>query len=79
MRRAIPMMMLALGALTSSPTPGKAQYQHCVAGYGCAPATAESYNACFQLALKRGLNVSRGDIRNLNLFILECLSHKIPR
>jgi hypothetical protein len=79
MRNAILMMMLALCALATSPTSSSAQYLHCVSGYGCAPATQESYNACFQLALRRGLNVSRGDFRNLSLFILQCLSGKIPR
>jgi hypothetical protein len=41
------------------------------------PATQESYNACFQLALHRGLTVTVGDKRNLDLFIYQCLEGRI--
>jgi hypothetical protein len=41
--------------------------------------TQERYNACFQLALARGLTVTVGDYRNLNSFIYQCLAGKIPR
>ena len=79
MRHAIPMMMLALAALAASPTTSKAQYSHCVSGYGCVPTTQESYNACFQLALRRGLTVTVGDHRSLNMFILDCLTGRVHR
>jgi hypothetical protein len=65
------------------PTPGFAQRRYaqtfCIAGRGCVPTTQESYNACYQLALRRGLSVSRGDIHNLNSFIYQCLEGRIPR
>lgn len=77
MRQVILMTMLAAGALTASPS--VAQYSHCIAGYGCVPATQESYNACFQLALRRGLTVTVGDRRNLDWFIYQCLAGRIPR
>jgi hypothetical protein len=79
MRQTILLTMLAVGVLAALPTASKAQYAHCVSGYGCVPATQESYNACFQLALRRGLTVTVGDHRNLNMFIYECLSGKIRR
>ena len=53
--------------------------QHCVAGRGCVPATQASYDACFHLALQRGLTVTVGDKRNLDLFIYQCLAGRIPR
>ena len=56
-----------------------AQYQHCIPGRGCVPAPQEKYNACFQLALQRGLTVTVGDYRNLDFFIHQCLEGKIPR
>jgi hypothetical protein len=66
-----------------SSTPGFAQRQYaqtfCIAGRGCVPTSNESYNACFQLALQRGLSVSRGDLHNLNSFIYQCLEGRIPR
>jgi hypothetical protein len=43
------------------------------------PAPPEKYNACFQLALQRGLTVSVGDFRNLDWFIHQCLAGRIPR
>jgi hypothetical protein len=78
MRLAFIVTALAVSTITLS-TPSFAQYQHCIAGRGCVPATQESYNACFQLALQRGLNVSMGDRYNLNSFIYQCLAGRIPR
>lgn len=80
MRKAMLAAALAVGAATALSTPSAAQpYSHCVPGYGCASATQESYNACFQLALRRGLSVTVGDRRNLDLFIYQCLLGRIPR
>ena len=64
---------------TALSTPSYAQYQHCIPGRGCVPAPQEKYNACFQLALQRGLTVTVGDYRNLDFFIHQCLEGKIPR
>lgn len=79
MRQAILVAALAIGATTLSSAPSPAQYLHCIAGWGCVPATQQSYNGCFQLALHRGLTVSVGDRRNLDMFIYECLAGRIPR
>jgi hypothetical protein len=76
MRLAITAAALAVFATTLS-TPSVAQYSQCIAGRGCVPATQESYNACFQLALQRGLTVTVGDKRNLELFIYQCLEGRI--
>jgi hypothetical protein len=78
MRLAITAAALAVCA-TTLPTPSVAQYQHCIAGRGCVPATQASYDACFHLALQRGLTVTVGDKRNLDLFIYQCLDGRIPR
>jgi hypothetical protein len=69
---------LAVSTITLS-TPSLAQYQHCIPGLGCVPATSQSYDACFHLALKRGLTVTVGDKRNLDFFIYQCLAGRIPR
>ena len=37
------------------------------------------YIACYELGLHRGFNTSKGDERNLSLFVLQCLAGKIPR
>jgi hypothetical protein len=78
-RQLILTTILAIGTATAWSSTSSAQYLHCVAGYGCAPATQASYNACFQLGLARGLTVTVGDKRNLDFFILQCLVGRIPR
>jgi len=78
MRMAFIATALAVSTIMLS-TPSSAQYTHCVPGVGCVPAPPEKYNACFQLALQRGLTVSVGDFRNLDWFIHQCLAGRIPR
>jgi len=79
-RRLILTTILAAGAVTAfSSLPAQAEQPFCVRGRGCVPATEASYNSCFSLALQRGLNVSRGDRRNLDSFIHQCLAGRIPR
>jgi len=77
MRLAFTAAALAVSTIALS-TPSVAQYQHCIPGRGCVPAPPEKYNACFQLALQRGLSVSVGDFRNLDSFIHQCLAGRIP-
>jgi hypothetical protein len=78
MRLAITAAALAVCA-TTLPTPSVAQYQQCIAGRGCVPTTQAQYDACFHLALQRGLTVTVGDKRNLDFFIYQCLAGRIPR
>lgn len=85
MRQVIVMIVLTIGAVTAFLSfPAQAQYAVCIPARGCAPATQASYNACYQLALRRGWtdsdNVER-DLggRALDFFIYQCLLGKIPR
>jgi len=78
MRMAFIATAFAVSTITLS-TPSFAQYQHCIPGLGCVPATSQSYDACFHLALQRGLTVTVGDKRNLDYFIYQCLAGRIPR
>ena len=41
------------------------------------PTSQQAYEACFHLALQRGLTVTVGDKRNLDLFIYQCLEGRI--
>jgi hypothetical protein len=67
-------VLAAAGAAMVSGPPARAQQgQYCFPGEGCAPSTPQRYNACFELALQRGLTVSRGDGRNLHKFLYDCL------
>ena len=54
--------MLAVGLVTAVVSvPVQAQYAVCIPARGCAPATQTSYNACYQLALRRGWRDSDND------------------
>jgi hypothetical protein len=85
MRHVIMMTMLIVGAVTAFPSlPAQAQYAVCMPARGCAPATQASYNACYQLALRRGWRDSDNDEKNLagrglDFFIYQCLLGKVPR
>ena len=77
--------VLAMGAVTFVLSfPVQAQYAVCIPARGCAPATQVSYNACYQLALRRGWSNSDNDERELggralDNFIYQCLLGRIPR
>jgi hypothetical protein len=85
MRQVIITTMLAVGAATAFLSfPAQAQYAVCFPARGCATATQASYNACYQLALRRGWSDSDNsekDLagRGLDYFIFQCLRGKIPR
>jgi hypothetical protein len=85
MRQVITTTMLIVGAvITLLSFPAQAQYAVCIPARGCAPATQASYNACYQLALRRGWNESDNVARDiggraLDFFIYQCLLGKIPR
>jgi hypothetical protein len=68
----------AAAAISSASSPAEAQYQQCIKGRGCVPASQRSYNACFNLALARGESAAWGERRSLNWFIYQCLAGKIP-
>jgi hypothetical protein len=81
MRKAILTTMLAVGAVTAASTmssPAQAQYQQCISGRGCVPATQASYNACYNLAIARGESPLSGRNKKLDWFIYQCLAGRIP-
>ena len=85
MRHVIMMTILTVGTMTAClSVPAQAQYAVCIQARGCAPATQVSYNACYQLALRRGWSNSDNDEKQLggrflDSFIYQCLLGKIPR
>jgi len=85
MRRVIMITILVIGAVTIFPSlPAQAQYAVCMPARGCVPATQASYNACYQLALRRGWSESDNsekDLagRGLDRFVFLCLRGQIPR
>ena len=84
MRIIRPMTILAVGAATAismTSFSAQAQYAVCLPVRGCIPTTQESYNACYQLARKRGWRDSDNHSvgRGLDRFVFLCLLGKIPR
>jgi len=83
--RQVMMTMLTIGVVAAFLSfPAQAQYAVCIPARGCAAATQTSYNACYQLALRRGWNNSDNDTRELggralDFFIYQCLRGQIPR
>ena len=80
----ISMTVLAVGAATAismTSFSAQAQYAVCLPARGCIPTSQESYNACYQLARKRGWRESdNGSVgRGLDRFIFLCLAGRIPR
>jgi hypothetical protein len=81
MHKAILITILTVGAaaaISSASSPAAAQYQQCIKGRGCVPASQPSYNDCFNLALARGESVAWGERRRLDWFIYQCLAGRIP-
>jgi hypothetical protein len=80
MRNVLLVTILAVSTTTilAPSSPAQAQYQQCIKGRGCVPASQRSYNACFNLALARGESAAWGERRSLNWFIYQCLAGKIP-
>jgi hypothetical protein len=77
MRQFILPAVLATAVVTAFATPTVAKQQFCVAGRGCVPMTQATYNACYNLAMKRGESSAWGERRSLDFFIYQCLSGKI--
>jgi hypothetical protein len=48
----------------------------CDAFHRCAPATQQSYDACYQLAMRRGWNMQPTDYKGRTAFIYDCLRGK---
>jgi hypothetical protein len=80
MRKILLVTILAVSttAILAPSSHAQAQYQQCIKGRGCVPASQRSYNACFNLALARGESAAWGERRSLNWFIYQCLAGKIP-
>jgi hypothetical protein len=73
------MAMVVIGAVAGLSTAASAQTlprSHYPQNQG--RVSQEAYNRCFQLALKRGQNMSPSDNANRELFIASCLAGKIP-
>jgi hypothetical protein len=78
MRSAI-VAALTIGTLALVPTSAFSQYtQQSLYRQNQPGVTQAAYSRCYQLALQRGVTVSKGDRNVLEQFISNCLEGKIP-
>jgi hypothetical protein len=48
-------------------------------GGRCIQTTAANYNGCVNLALRRGLDLTKGDRHNLDQFVYNCVAGRVTR
>jgi hypothetical protein len=46
-------------------------------GRPCIPTTAQKYNYCVQLALRRGQDLTKGDRHSLDRFVYSCVAGRV--
>ncbi|HZO48251.1 MAG TPA: hypothetical protein VFB68_20310 [Xanthobacteraceae bacterium] len=51
----------------------------CRPGGNCFSTTAANYNSCVDLALRRGLQMTKGDRPSFDLFVYQCVAGRVPR
>jgi len=74
MRQAIFALVTVGATLTMPSSPAQSQSTlFCDPDRRCIPTTERAYNACYQLAMQRGWNMTRTDYRGRNYFIYGCL------
>jgi hypothetical protein len=70
--------LLSAGATAAPLRPTQGTLPYCPEGMSCVPMTPQTYNRCYQLALKRGFSVYRFDDYYREGFIHKCLRGRIP-
>jgi hypothetical protein len=81
MRQAIAVLTVSVVSAFAVPSvPARAQTTlWCDPWVRCVRTTQQGYNACYELAMKRGWNMQRTDYIGRNEFIYKCLRGGIPR
>jgi hypothetical protein len=51
----------------------------CRPGGNCVNTSAANYNRCVDLALRRGLQLTKGDRYNFDLFVYQCVAGRVSR
>jgi hypothetical protein len=75
--------LTAIGIVTTLATSNLALSQAgtmvCRPGGSCIGTTAANYNRCVELALRRGLQMTKGDRHNFDLFVYQCVAGRVTR
>ena len=72
--------MAGASPASARPSPAWDQTIQCSQPGGkCVSTSARNYNSCVDLGLERGFNLGKGDRRNLDLFVYQCLVGRVPR
>jgi hypothetical protein len=64
---------------TSNLALSQGETQVCRPGGRCYVTTAANYNRCVELALRRGLLLTKDDRHNLDMFVYQCVAGRVPR
>lgn len=64
---------------TSNPAISQGGAMACRPGGNCINTSAANYNRCVDLALRRGLQMTRGDRHNFDLFVYDCVAGRASR
>jgi hypothetical protein len=64
---------------TSNPANSQGGTMVCRPGGNCIGTTAAHYNHCVDLALRRGLQMTRSDRHNFDLFVYDCVAGRVSR
>lgn len=51
----------------------------CRPGGGCVSTSGANYNRCVDLALRRGLQMTKGDRHNFDLFVYQCVAGRVSQ
>jgi len=51
----------------------------CRPGGNCVTTSAANYNSCVDLALRRGLQMTKGDRPSFDLFVYQCVAGRVTR
>jgi hypothetical protein len=51
----------------------------CRPGGGCVNTSAANYNHCVDLALRRGLQMTKGDRHSFDLFVYQCVAGRVSQ
>ena len=75
------LVAVAVVAIFASPKLALSQGETlvCRPGGACVATSAANYNSCVDLALRRGLQLTKGDRYNFDLFVYQCVAGRVPR
>jgi hypothetical protein len=76
---AIAAVAIVTGFATSNLAFSQNEALVCRPGGACLSTSTANYNRCVQLALQRGLQLTKGDRYNFDRFVYQCVAGRVTR